>query len=533
MRLKNVIDILCVIFFLFFSIWLFHKSFGYVKETHSFRIARNQVGDFGLHLALIRSISWGDNWTAQSPFYPGVPLRYHFVTDFLVGILERYGMRIDYAYNGVSSFFFVVLLYFIYKIPQVLFREGIYVGIVSVMLFLFPSTLSWLEFIRTHGIFNLRLSDVWRLPDYIHKGPFDSSMISIYFSLNPYLNQRHLVAGMALGLGLIYIILLSLLNNKNISSSKAVAIGVITSLLLYVHSLISLATFMVSLLLLVFYNKKKLALYYFVAFVVAVLPFMNTMMTSLPHQIIRIGFLTPQPVTILKVLEYWWVNLGISIPLVIFGFVKSNRKQRSILLSFLALFIVANIVQFSYRIEHNHSLINYFLIAMSWFVAYTLLKLWKSNRLKRLISVISFVVLIFSGILNLMAVKNDFQFLVTDAPANRFMEWIRLKTDRRAVFLSWDEQYDPVTLSGRRSYIGHPYYTTVMGYDVNDRTLFRKKIYEAQTNVVFTEAKERGIDYIVLPRGQAANFSFVPNYQFFESSLGSVYEDGIVLVYAL
>ncbi len=254
---------------------------------------------------------------------------------------------------------------------------------------------------------------------------------------------------------------------------------------------------------------------------------------GLSHQIVRIGFLTPQPVTILKMLEYWWVNLGISIPLVIFGFIKATRKQQNIFLSSLALFFVANTFQLSYRIEHNHSLINYFLIAMSWFVAYALLQLWKSDRLKKIISVISFVILIFSGILNLMAVKNDYQYIVADAPTNPFIEWIRRSTDKRAVFLSWEEQYDPVTLAGRRTYIGHSYYTMVMGYDTQERKSFTKFVYEATSIDAFKSAKDRGIQYIVIPNTKTPNFSYLPHVTFYDATLPIAYKDSFVTVYRL
>ena len=86
------------------------KSFSYDNKTAEFVIARNEVGDFGLHLALIRSFSWGNNVPAESPFYPGKPLPYHYSVDFVVGVLEKVGVRVDYALNGLSAIFFALLL---------------------------------------------------------------------------------------------------------------------------------------------------------------------------------------------------------------------------------------------------------------------------------------------------------------------------------------------------------------------------------------------------------------------------------------
>src|SRR3990167_8254682 len=118
---KHKLDLFLLLMFGLFSWWLFDKSFGYDSVTNAFIIARHQVGDFGLHLSLIRSFSWGNNFPPESPFYPGELLRYHFVTDMVAGVNERFGMRIDYAYNGLSSILFTFLLYLIYKFPQIIF----------------------------------------------------------------------------------------------------------------------------------------------------------------------------------------------------------------------------------------------------------------------------------------------------------------------------------------------------------------------------------------------------------------------------
>mgnify|MGYP001611185792 CR=1 FL=1 len=93
-------DILLLISFFIFSFWLFDKSFGYYSKEYQFRIARHQVGDFGLHLSLIRSFSLGDNFPPQSPFFPGESLPYHYYFDLFTGLLEKLGLRIDIAFNS-------------------------------------------------------------------------------------------------------------------------------------------------------------------------------------------------------------------------------------------------------------------------------------------------------------------------------------------------------------------------------------------------------------------------------------------------
>ena len=119
-------DIILILILLGFSWWLMAKSFGYETDQSQFRIARHEVGDFGLHLSLIRSFAWGNNTPVESPFFPGKPLMYHYAVDWLAGQLVRSGVRIDYALNGVSAVALTVLLYGLYRLG----------GILSIILFL-------------------------------------------------------------------------------------------------------------------------------------------------------------------------------------------------------------------------------------------------------------------------------------------------------------------------------------------------------------------------------------------------------------
>ncbi|MBI4066276.1 hypothetical protein HY411_01025, partial [Candidatus Gottesmanbacteria bacterium] len=116
MAKRLVGDSILVVILLLFSWWLMAKSFGYDTNASQFRVARHEVGDFGLHLSLVRSFAWGQNAPAQSPFFPGKPLVYHYAVDWLVGQLVRSGVRIDYALNGVSAIALTILLYGLYRL---------------------------------------------------------------------------------------------------------------------------------------------------------------------------------------------------------------------------------------------------------------------------------------------------------------------------------------------------------------------------------------------------------------------------------
>ena len=132
-------NVILIIFLLFFSWWLMEKSFGYDPASSQFRIARHEVGDFGLHISLIRSFAWGNNWLPESPFFPGKPLVYHYTIDWLAGKLLRSGIPIDYALNGISAIALTILLYGLYRLTSLLPRGSHVAGLLSIVFFLLPS----------------------------------------------------------------------------------------------------------------------------------------------------------------------------------------------------------------------------------------------------------------------------------------------------------------------------------------------------------------------------------------------------------
>ena len=60
-------------------------------------------GDYAPHTAMMRSFSAGNNFPTQYPHYGGADVKYHFMFQFLTGNLEYLGMRMDFAYNIVST----------------------------------------------------------------------------------------------------------------------------------------------------------------------------------------------------------------------------------------------------------------------------------------------------------------------------------------------------------------------------------------------------------------------------------------------
>lgn len=512
------------------------KSFGYNGQNHQFRIARHQIGDFGLHLSVIRSFSWGNNFPVESPFFPGRPLPYHYYFDLLVGLLEKTGLRIDAAFNGVSIVFFTALLFLIYKLPQLIFEKSKLLGVLSVVFFVFHSNLTFIDFFKGKGLTLSIFKDFWLLPDYIHKGPFDGSIISIFFTLNVYLNQRHLMVAFVISLAIIYFLLSKLIKAQKFSYKTLILLGVILGVLSRVHTLTFFSTVTIIFLLFILFRRSRLLIFLFIpTMAVFVFHLKDIMSQNLNHAFINPGFLSLRPLSIVNFFSFWVMNLGIAIILIPCGFFLSGKKQKLIFLSVFSLFLIGNTFQLSFLMNHNHSLFNFFIIFANLYIAYFLFNMLRKYRniLGKAIFILLIVALTISGAIDLMAIKNDFQFRLEDAPSNKFMQWIKTNTHKNNIFLARQEILDPVTLSGRYNYLGHDYYLSVMGYDMTQRKISAKTFFEANSLEILSKMKNEKIKYLVIPNSPISDFTYKVNKTFLKEHLIKSYEDNNVIVFKL
>lgn len=534
MLLKRKFEIALLIIFFLFSFWLINKSFGYDEVNHRFRISRHQIGDFGLHLSLIRSFSWGNNFPIESPFFPGKSFPYHYYFDFFTGVLEKSGLSINIAFNGLSILAFTFLLYLIYKLPQEIFEKNKLIGIFSVVLFVFHSNFTFIDFVKEKGLSFSIFRDLWFLPDYIHKGPFDGSLVSIFFTLNVYLNQRHLITAFVISLSIIYLLLLKLMKAEKLSQKRLILLGLLLGTLSRVHSLTFFGTALIVFLLFVLFKRFRLILPFFLpAIFIFFFHLKDILGQDLNRSFFNPGFLSQKPFSIFNFIYFWFLNLGIASILIPFSFFIVQKKQKLVFLSVFSLFIIGNIFQLSFRIDHNHSLLNFFIIFANFYIAYLLTKLLKKKLLGKILFILFFFLLTVSGVVDLMAVKNDFQFYLSDAPSNKLMQWIKENTKKKDIFLSKQEILDPVTLSGRNNFLGHNYYLSVMGYNYSERLARVKSYYETSLPKTLEDMKRDKISYIVVPLKPVADFNYHVNLDFFNKYLKKVYQDKENVIFKL
>src|SRR3972149_8441436 len=116
---------------------------------------------------------------------------------FIAGALERLGIRIDIALNLISSLGFFLLLMSIYTLSISIFKKKA-AGLLAIFMVIFNASFSWIYYLTS---WNLQLESIDQIvlnKRFAAFGPFDDNIISAFWNLNLYTNQRHAALALAL-----------------------------------------------------------------------------------------------------------------------------------------------------------------------------------------------------------------------------------------------------------------------------------------------------------------------------------------------
>lgn len=521
MKILKKYKIEFIIFFLsfVFSSWLMFSSFSY--QNGLMEISTKAWSDFASHIPLIRSFSFGDNFPTQYPLFSGPPIRYHYLFYVVVGFLEKAGIRIDFALNIPSIIGFSLLILMIYILCKEIFKSKI-IALLSIILFIFNGSFSYLKYFSQNNFSFESLKNIININDFVSFGPYDGSIVSAFWNLNIYTNQRHLGISFFLSLAIIY---LFIRNKVKLDHNKSLLIGILLGFSFLLNMAVFAMTLIVLLTMLLLFKEKRV--YIFVTLIVGsiiALPFyLNMQSTDISFKpFVHAGYLL-QNLNVISLFNYWLYNLGLHLVILPITFFLVNKNEKKILISFLMLFVIANVFQFSPEIAANHKFFNLFMIAgvmySSFFIAY----LWKKNTVLKLSAVVIFIFLILSGIMDLFPLLNDRKISLPDFPKNKSVNWIITNTKPDSNFLNTNYLFDDASLAGRKIFLGWPYFAWSQGYDTLSRDDLRKKMLNTNDKNFFCQkALENKIDYIEL---NLTNKDININKQFFDNNFLKIYEN--------
>ena len=477
-----------------FSYVLMARGFSYDASRNEMRIGSKLWSDFGAHIPLIRSFSEGPNIQRlltlrpiESPLYPGEPIRYHFGFYAFVGLLEKLGFRIDQALNIPSAVGMTLLLLCIYYLAKKLFRS-VWIGLLSVIFFLFNGSLGFLSFFARHPLSPSTGLDIVTNSVFPVFGPWDNGNITAFWTLNIYTNQRHL----ALSYGLLLLILLPLYEKPKLTKTWGVWLGILISVLMTVNFAVTgIAVLFVGWLFLL---RKAHRPALFISFGISLVTYGIVRLLGNVTSVItwEPGYLMRAPLTVRTFLQFWGENIGLHLFLVPLGmFLAPKDARRTLAPPVLVLFLLGNCFRFSSDMINNHKFFNFAVILGNMFSATAVIWLVRVIRsrtlpfLRHIVSLIIGMVLVLlltlSGVIDLFPVLNDTSGSVPDIAANPDAAFIAANTKVTDVIANTTWFYHPASIAGRSLYSGYTYFTWSYGYDQGVREASLIRIYEAKT----------------------------------------------------
>lgn len=517
-----------LIFILFvFSFWLMFSSFSY--KNNNFEIGSHLWSDYGSHVALMRSFSLGDNFPPEFPLFPNENIRYHFMFYFLAGALERLGSNLVFGFNLISALSFWAMGLLIYSAGKTIFNGQKIIGFIAVLLTLFNGSLIFLSFFQKHSPLEI---ETYKLiisnHSFLANAPYEQSdLITTFWHLNIYLSQRHLALGFAAALFVVLIFYRTFVLKK--INHFQFLIGILTVLVLpFWHAQVFLMTVATAGLISMFFFNRSLLKIYLICFLFFGLSFIQTLWFKSNNFPVAFdpGYLLPRPITVLSFLDWWFRNLGLSFLLIADALLIVNRQLRRFYCCFLSIFLIGFFLRFSPDVATNHKFFNFFQIITNLFIANFLLYLWVNFKTKgKVLTLILFFPLILSGVLEFFPVVNDSKINIKDWKLNDLGLWVKNNTSKKAIFLTSFDLYHPVSLVGRKVFLGWPYFAWSAGLDTDNRGKVVREIYTGKDKkLICYMLSQNNIQYVLLEGGHEEKL-YWQNKDFFDNNFSKVFEE--------
>ena len=519
---------MCLIICIVFSSWIMFKTF-HAGQTGEVYVGSNNIFDFGHAVGIIRSFSLGSNTPFSSPFQAGLPFFYHFFFLFYVAIWEYTGIPLVWAMNIPSILAFTSLLVTIYFLPQLIFGQRKVVGWIALLLSVTNPTLTWLEYLSRNGLSLKSAQSLLHIPSYLFAGPFDGSVISIFMTLNNYVNQRHLSFSLACCLLLLLWTqeLAEAYKNKSLSVA---CIGMIIGVCFGWNYAIAFLVAGIIFLYLVLKKKVNIAIYICIyatvtAFIIFV-PYLcyikelHALLTVTAFANIS-NFVQTPPTW--SPIQYFTENLGVLPLFIILGYIFIKKIKRQLALLFLIFFLILCLAAIPGRRGFDQKFLSFLIISMNCIAAVGIVTLFDQKKiLTQFIAISALIILTISGFIDLVPIKNEFAYPLIDKKILPVISWIKKNTPKDSIFVSYADMIDPVVFAGRKNYFGF-----FGNLSWTDRSEYVNAIYQGDMDII----QQLHISYILVPKWKKNDFPYTIDVVKLKLLYSIAYEDDRYLVF--
>jgi hypothetical protein len=570
---SNKIELSILFFVLILFTIFFYYSFNI--DGNNLKVGFSVHGDFGPHIAMIRSFSWGDNFPTQYPHFPDGTVRYHFMFQFLIGNLEYLGLPIYTAFNIMSIFAMTALVMLLYLLTYVISGSKT-AGILTNIMFFFRSGFAIFYFIGDLAEKKLPSLKSW-INELMNNRTYIGKTVHEDWGLytqNVYANQRHLAFGISSML-IMLIIFYPLFQRMITARYRDMFLkadswlfedpkrAIFTGLLIGVCSFFNGAVLISGLLILFFlaiFSKNKLehlvTAIIGIGFFYAQVNFFTGGVSTTNDTGVFIGYLANIPSEVASkmnilfnedksyfkgliesfnaipyIIVFYIKLLGIFPLVLIASFYIVPKKSLWLCMAFSSPLVFASTVKLTPDINVNHKYIMISIILLNIFVAILLTKIFEYKKLYVLAGSLVFVLTI-TGLYDFVTYfninKNSVSYKIDDP----IVEWIKDNTPKDSIFFSHYSVLNPPLIAGRPIYYGWPYYAWSAGYKSDHREKQFMEICESNdAESLIKLLKENKISYIYVDKDISENKDYKLNTAIFLNTLKVVYPENSNFIY--
>ncbi len=458
----------------------------------------NIWGDWPVHLGIVSSFAYGNNFPPTHPRFDGHAFAYHYLSDLTAAAFVPLGMDPAGALALHSYVLCVLVAIGLYAFARRLTRNH-RAATLTLVLFVLGGGLGWIvtaaAIDASHDIVGTLATNTL---DRHATSDLNLRFVNMFFGFLS--SQRGYLYGLPLAFAILATLLLAV---RRANVRLFVIAGVIAGLLPLAHlgTLLALAI-VTPVLFLLFPSRAWLA--FFAAWGLVAAPQLLTQLGggagALAAIRVQLGWVaSPDPWP-----WFWIKNLGWFLPLLAVGLLARRvlpERARRFMWAFMALFVAANLVVFQPWDWDNHKLLVYWFLAVTIVVAALLMRTWqrRPDIGSRVLVVGVVITMTLSGVLEDVGTflgQSRYQMLGNDEL--RLAAEVRARTAPDSVFVVGMENHDPIAmLTGRRIYVGYPNWLWTEGIDYMPRADEVRRIYRTEPGTEALLAK-RGIDYVVI-----------------------------------
>lgn len=248
-----------------------------------------------------------------------------------------------------------------------------------------------------------------------------------------------------------------------------------------------------------------------------------------PHP--QFGFIAETP-SMRGLAVYFITLLGVLVPVLAVTMLLLRPRGRWFLASLLVPLAFASTFAFTPDVAVNHKFVNASVRIASLFAAMLVVWLYDEGKIARAGAVVLVFFLTITGAVDLISLWNFNQEKRTHDLGDPFIAWAHNETSPHAVFASAPIYHNRAYLTGRKSYLGLPYWAESAGYDVPPRMNALKRIYEGgNPDEIKRIVMREGIDYAVVDDSVRRYFPST-NENAIRQALPLVFSSGTTHVYA-